>query len=293
MTDEVIDQAPEQSIEQKLAARFGGGEPEPQVEAEPVDDGTADIEWDGLTFRAPIKVKEALMRNEDYTKKTQELAEQRRLYEQTSQLAQQRQMEGAFHESTAQETQELSVIDAYLQQVSKLDWSAMNTDQIVRQKLELDNIKERRQAIRESIEGKRAKFNEDVKARLSELRGKSRELASKSIQGFSEDTEKAMRSFALGEGLTESEIDNVFLDPRSFKVVYKAMQFDAVQKGTGKAAEAAKQADRVLRPGAASNKMPDNVRAKLDYGKAMKNAKTSGEKANVIESRIAGMFGGR
>jgi hypothetical protein len=298
MTDEAIDQAQGQSISDRIANKFGfpgASEQEVAEDAtestqEPTGDDLADIEWEGLTFRAPTRVKEALMLNKDYTQKTQDLAEQRRTTDHVRELAQQRQLDAAFADSVSQEQQEVNVIDAYLQQASKLDWSAMNTDQILRQKLELDNIKERRAALRDVISDKRAKFNEEVGVKLKELRNKSRELASKSIQGFSEETEKAMRLYAIGEGLTEAEVDNVLLDPRSYKVVYKAMQFDKVQAGTLKAADSASKADRILKPGVAGNKMPAAVKARLDYGKAMKGANTSMEKARVIETRLAGVF---
>ena len=302
MTDEeVIDQAVEpQSIQDRIASKFGfpgqqqAAEPEAAPDGtEPADDGLAEIEWEGLTFKAPAKVKEALMLNKDYTQKTQELAEQRRATDHIRELAQQRQLEAAFSDSISQEQQEISVIDAYLQQASKLDWASMSTDQIVRQKLELDNIKERRSALKASIDEKRGKFNDEVNAKLKELRSKSRELATKSIKGFTEETEAEIRKYAIKEGLTEAEIDNVLLDPRSYGIVWKAAQFDKVQAGTSKAVASATKADRILQPGVASNKMPADVRAKLDYNKQIKQAKTSGEKANVIEQRLQNMFGAR
>lgn len=299
MTDETqtTDQAPAQSVEDKILSRLGlpsqAQEAAAQTEqaAPVIDDAFADLEWEGATLKVPKGLKEAVMRNEDYTKKTQELAEHRRSVDQLRELAQTRQLESTFSESIAPEQQEVSVIDAYLQQAAKLDWSQMTTDQMLRHKVEVDNIKERRAQLADSMNGKRAKFTAEVQAKLAELRGKSRELASKSIQGFSEDTEKGMREYARTEGLTDSEIDNVLLDPRSFKVIYKAMQFDKVKAGTGKAAEAATKVDRVLRPGNAGERMPAKTAENLNFGKAMKAAGTnSAAKARVIEDRLVGMF---
>ena len=170
----------------------------------------------------------------------------------------------------------------------------MNAEQMMRHRIELDGIKERRQELQDSIASKRTKFKEDMQTRINELRGKSRELASKSIQGFSEETEKAMRDYARSEGLTDPELDNVLLDPRSYKIVYKAMQFDKVKAGTTKAAEAATKVDRVLRPGTAGERMPAETAQKLNFNKAMKAAgKDSSAKARVIEDRLVGMFSKR
>lgn len=259
-----------------------------------IDDAFADIEWDGQSYRIPTTLKEAVMRTEDYTKKTQELAEQRRAVEQVKSLAESHGMETAFRQSISAEQQDIGIIDAYLKNVSSIDWASMSTEQMMRQRIEIDQVKERREALAQAINEKRGQFNSQMQARINELRGKAREIASKSIQGFGEDTEKTMRDFAKSEGLADSEIDNVLLDPRSFKIIYKAMQFDKVRAGTAKAGEQARQADKgALRPGVAGQRMPAETARKLDYGKAMKAANTSGQKAQVIEQRLAGVFAKR
>jgi hypothetical protein len=287
---ETPDQAPEQSVEEKILSRLSGlpsatAPPQEQAEA---DDGFDDLDWDGNTYKVPKGLKEAVMRTDDYTRKTQELAEGRRSVEHLRETFQARQMETSFHESVAPENQEISVIDAYLSQASKLDWSSMNTEQLMRQRMELDQIKERRAVLTASINDKRNRFTSEIQTKLTELRGKSRELASKSIQGFSEDTEKAVRDYAKTEGLTDAELDNVLLDPRSYKIVYKAMQFDKVKAGTGKAQEAMQ---RVLKPGVSGERLPAQTAQKLQFAKAMKAAgDNSGAKAQVIEQRLVGLF---
>ena len=301
MTDETVatDQAPVQSVEDRIASKFGlPGKSSPataqsaQAETpDTVESDLAEINWDGETYRVPSKLKDAFMRNDDYTRKTQEISEQRRTLEHLRELSQQAQLDKAFFGSVENEQQELAMIDAYLQQASRIDWSNMTTDQILRNKVEVDNVKERRLALKESVDSKRAKFNDEFTAKVNELRGKSREVASKSIPGFGEETEKAVRDYAMREGLTAKEIDNVLLDPRSVKVLYKAMQFEKVQAGTQKAVDSATKADRVLKPGAASERMPNEKAAELNYRKAMNQAKNSSQKARVIEDRLAGKFG--
>lgn len=285
-----------ESVEDRILSRLSGlpsaEAPEPGTEvAETVEDtGDAfdDLEWGGHTLKVPKGLKEAVMRTEDYTRKTQELAEGRRSVEQLRETLQARQLESTFNQSIGPESQEISVIDAYLSQAQKLDWSQMTTEQMIRQRNELDAIKERRGALAQSIADKRTAFTAEVQAKMTELRGKSRELASKSIQGFGEDTEKAMRAYALTEGLTEPELDNVLLDPRSYKIVYKAMQFDKIKAGTGKATDAV---GRVLKPGASGERLPAATAQKLNFNKAMKAAgDNSSAKARVIEDRLVGLF---
>ncbi len=189
----------------------------------------AELEWDGAKYQVPMKLKDAFMRNEDYTRKTQELAEQRKSVDQLREISQTKQMDAVFSESVQPDMQRVAMIDAYLAQVAKIDMSNMSMEAVFRQKMEIDGLKEQRSELKQSISEKRAQFNQTVGERLKELRGKSRELAAKSIQGFSEQTEADMRKFAIAEGLAEPEVDNVLLDPRSYKIIWKAMQFDKVQ----------------------------------------------------------------
>jgi len=292
MTDEVTDQAPEQSVLEKLSARFGGDHPVESTDSPPeLASDLAEVEYEGAKYQVPAKIKDALMRQDDYTRKTQELSSLRKDTEHARELAIQRQLDASFGESVATETDQLKMIDTYLSQVSqKVDWANMTTDQILRQKLEIDDLKERRAALKSGIDSKRNEFNQGVKAKLDELRGKAREQASKSIPGFSEETEKAVREYAKAEGLSDQEVENVLLDPRSYRLLWKAAQFDKVQAGATKATETATKAARVLKPGGAGDRMPQEVREKLDFGKAMKSARTSGDKARVIEQRMAGVF---
>lgn len=293
------------SVMDKIAGKFGfpGQDAEPEAvvaDAEPeqteevADDGLAELDWEGQSIKVPKGIKEALMRNDDFTRKTQELAESRRAVEQMRELAQTKQLEVAFSDSIADEQREIHLIDTYLQQAAKQDWAAMPTDQMFRAKIEIDNIKERRALLADSINGKRAKFTSEMQAKINELRGKSREVASKAINGFSEETEKTIREFAKSEGLAETEIDNVLLDPRSFKILWKASQFDKIKAGTAKAGDAASKVDRVLRPGVAGERMPAKTADKLNFSKAMKAAGGNSTKAaRVIEDRLAGVFSKR
>lgn len=288
--DTAVAQPETESIADRIASKFGfpgANQAEAQADAVQTDDsGLAELEWDGAKYQVPVKLKDAFMKNEDYTRKTQELAEQRKAVDQLRDISQTKQMDSIFAEQIQPDMQQVAMIDAYLAQVSKMDMSQMSMEAVFRQKMEIDGLKERKAELKEAIASKRTQFNQSVQERIKELRGKSRELASKSIQGFNEQIEAEVRKFASAEGLAEPEIDNVLLDPRSMKILWKAMQFDKVQAGAGKADAALK----ALKPGAASNRMPAEVANKLNFNKAMKSATTSSEKARVIEANLVQRF---
>jgi hypothetical protein len=288
----------------KIAAKFGfpsgsDGEPAgdyapgPNVQPEAQDEGSSsepvttpgleEFEWEGAKLSVPKSLREAVMKNEDYTRKTQELAEHRRALDQAREGMQRAQIDSQFQQSIASEAQEISVIDAYLKEAGKLNWSQMNMEQLLRTRAEVDQVKERRAGLQESIRGKRTQYDAAIKQHLDKLRANSRELSAKSIQGFNEQTEKALRDFAVAEGLSEAEADSVLLDPRSTKILWKAQQFAQVQANAGKAVGAA---TRVLKPGGDQPRMPAKTAADLNFRKAMKGARSSGEKAEVIAAKL-------
>jgi hypothetical protein len=278
--------APEQGQETEAVAETT------EENTEVVDDGFDVLDWEGQSLRIPKTLKEAAMRHEDYTRKTQEIGEQRKSLEQVQSIAELQRQEHEFVKSVENERHELYMIDQYLKQFSSLNWSTMNTEEIMRHRIEMDNAKDRRAAVADAMNGKQRKFMEELQSKLGELRGKTRELSSKSIQGFSEETEKTIRDFAKSEGLADREIDNVLLDPRSVKILWKASQFDKIKAGTAKAGETA---DRVLRPGTAERRMPKETIDKLNFGKKLTAAKgkSSQAVANVIEDKLArGLFKG-
>lgn len=283
--------AAEQTEEARTEETAGTAETEEAQQAEDL----FELDIDGEKYQVPAKLKEAFMRTDDYTRKTQELGTHRRSLEQAQALAETHRLEAAFMKDTRAEQDEISLIDAYLKQMSTTKWQELPADKLMAQHLEMSQWKERRQALQQSIEGKRSKFMEGMQARLTELRGKAREAASKSITGYGEETEKTIRDYAKSKGLTDREVDNVLLDPRSVQMLYEASQFAKVKAGTAAAKEKADQAEKALRPGVAGRKMPPDVRNKLDFGKQIKAAKAKGSQAvaNVIEDRLArGLFKG-
>jgi hypothetical protein len=278
----------------KIAGHLGvADEPAPEAQPETTEeaapsDGLTDFEWEGHQFRVPESLTKAVMLNKDYTQKTQELSRSREAIEQLQAMNEARQSEIAFVSSIANEQQELGIIDQYLKQIQSIDWSKLSSEQMMRQKIELDQIRDRRVALADSINGKRSKFASDLQARIKDLRGKSKEQASKSIEGFTEETDQTIRNYAKSEGLSEREIDNLLLDPRAYRLFWKAKQFDDIKAN---AARGGKQAPSgVVRPGVAGERMPAETAQKLNFAKAMKSAKSSQQKANLIEDRLQRVF---
>ena len=99
----------------------------PEDEGQPEDD-TEEVDWDGAKYRIPKALKPGLLMQADYTRKTQELAEQRRTVEQHAQaLTQQAQLA----EATLEHRINLRLVEQTLAQYSGMtqaDWAAYEAE---------------------------------------------------------------------------------------------------------------------------------------------------------------------
>lgn len=321
MDTPVMEQAPPQgaaSIDSRVeAALFGpkktqappppkqqqrAPEPEPEAEGEAPNpeqdadapDGTApqsaeelfEIEVDGETFALPKKLEKAVLQERDYTQKTQTLAEQRKQFELLHEQARIANFRQEFEAEASEELSQLHAYDAVLKQ--PVDWSSMTTDEAFRKKLQLDQWKDERDAIAKTLHGKHQQYEKRVQDALKELRAKSQETIQKRIPNWSEATQKAIRDHAIADGYTEAELNQI-IDPRHTLTLWKAQQFDQLK------AKAAKTVSDVRTvKSTASNPMPQHVKEKLAFNKALKSApENSPQRKQAVESRVASLFNKR
>ncbi len=280
----------------------------PQPAAEPTDETTPDaeatsddvsretpttdsdwveVEYEGETYKLPPKLKEAVIRQSDYTKKTQEVAQQRQLYEQTLQQTKLWQMDRQFSESVATEQAQLSALDSALKQFDALDWRNMSTDDIVRTKLELDRLKEQRQAVEKSIDGKRGQFQQAVAQHQQQLIRQGQEFLTKAIPGWNDSLAKEVVSHAISDGYTEAEVQSI-LDPRNVKTLWKAMQYDKLQQKAKTTVQEAKSIKTTP-----TQPMDSKTKDYLNYRKQLQKAPPNSEsRKKLVQDRVSKIFGG-
>ena len=294
----------ESSIADRAAEAFLGREPatDDSPETEPTNEASADeapapesvpdtveIEYDGERYSIPKSLEKAILQERDYTQKSQEVAEQRRKLEARQAQQDIYAREREFEQSIREESMQLSAMDAWLEQQKKTDWASLATDDLLRKRIEIDGVKERRDELAKTVESKRSEFEESVKKSTAELRQKSLEALSKSVPNWSEATLKAVRERAESEGFTGDEIDRIMLDARSAKVLWKAAEYDRLKAATGKASQAASAAPPIVKPGAVKQMQPA-VKNDLALRKQQSTAKTSSEKARIIAQRLEARF---
>lgn len=101
------------------------GTDEPQDDDGAQSEQWAEVEIDGEVYQVPAKLKDGFLRQADYTRKTQEVAEMRRMLGQQQAMLQQ-----AVQTQTAvaSERVTLQLIDQQLAQLQQVNWQALRAD---------------------------------------------------------------------------------------------------------------------------------------------------------------------
>lgn len=295
MTDATTDQAPEQSVEDRVFAKFDNQEaPEPEQEETPEAEAAPDpesdlveVEYDGARYKVPKALEKGILQEADYTRKTQEIAQQRKLLDQSLSTANLMMMENEFHQSVAEETQNLRVMDNYIKSLKAQNFNDMTAEDGFRQWMLIQQAQEQRDQLSKAIESKHGEFKTKFTTAINEAKAKTHDVVSKLIPGYTPKSFDSVREYAKGQGFTDAVLESVETDPKAVAALYKAMRFDELQ--SGKAAAVKKLDAPVIKPGA-SRPMPDAVKEKLNYKNALKSARTRDERNALIQKRVESMF---
>lgn len=249
-TQQPTDQAIEQSDDQDLGLQDGQADdanpqdgddeqPKPELDLE-------EVEHDGKKYRIPKDLKPALMRQDDYTRKTQELAHARRALEASHQQAieQATQIQQARIQSHAQ----LHAIDSELGQLNGLNWLNLRDTQpyvaeyLWNRRQELLAARPTASQQVEQVERltaqQRDQLAEQGKQTALQRRMEAADRAAREIPGWNEELANAVSNTVMkAYGITAEELQTV-ADSRFYRILHDAHQFHILKT---RSAEALKQ----------------------------------------------------
>jgi len=210
-------------------------------------------------------------RTADYTKKTQEVAEQRKVIE-----AERAKIEEAAR-LRDQYAQRLTIIEQMLQQQPEQDLSALKeTDPIgyavaVAEKAEREKQLQAVQQERMRLaQAQQSEQQERLKAHLASEAAKLREAIPEwtdEVKG--EVIKREVREYAKSIGFSDQELSQVY-DSRAVTALYKAAQYDKLMKGKVGATKQVREAPRMLKPGSAPQNVDQSKKLKQQVRKTGK-----------------------
>jgi hypothetical protein len=287
MPSDVDQAAPQQSIEERFGAVFSAPEveeaPEETVdqaevteeqvddtpqEAEAVDE--IEIEVEGWKGKIPAKLKAEIDKGSDYTRKTQELAETRRVFE-----AQQRAIyeQQQFMQSSSKELEQYRQIEAQLEQYRGVDLSQIDGETLSRMSMAAANLREERAKLKETIEGKQAQFKGNMLKNWDEMTNRAKDVIVKMIPNWP-TVAPQVAQYALNEGFqyehitghdrqTGERVGPGVVDPVFARTLHKAMQWDQLQASKATATGKVAKAPPIVKTGAPTNIQSANAQKAL------------------------------
>jgi hypothetical protein len=231
-------------------------------EGELAEEDLAEVELDGQVYAVPAALKGAFLRQADYTRKTQELAEHRRAVEAERQaLAEQKRAAAG----ASQDRLRLAALDHQLETFQGVDWEAYAAEdpqaaQALWGRFQALNDARGQLAYAVSHEDEREQLKEAREAaeRMAQTGQKLRE----EIDGWSPDVAAKLIEYGQAFGVTVEELAQM-ADARLWKLLHKAYQADqAGQQQTAARAQAVRPAVMVGGAAAGSGGVRDELATK-------------------------------
>ena len=243
-----------------------------------------EVEIDGERYLMPKRIADKFIHHADYSRKTMDLAEMRRA---TAGEREVLMIEKAFDQTVAVERQHLAMLDAQIAQYRRVDWQALDTDQLLKARATLDELKQQRAEIDASVKAKREGFDKKLEGVTAEVKAAGQKYIDSKIPQFDDAKKASLFAYGLREGYTRDEMEKL-LDPRLVVSLWKAEQWDKLQASKPGITKKAQQSAPAVRPGASSSRL-SRVQ---QLGQAVKTAKTPEAKKQATEAYFTAKFGG-
>lgn len=226
---------PEDGAEPSETTDAESGQETPQTEEE-----LEEAEYEGKQYRVPKELKNALLRQADYTRKTQEIAERGKQLDRMTQASQvlfQQAMQFAPLFGQAQ------ALEQHIQALqSQLTPELESTDLAgyLKSQNQLTQALYRRQELMGFMQRAGSQFQTQQAAMKQQAIESAAPILQKEIPDFGKpETQRAVASYAKDAlGFSEADLQAANWSPGIFRALYKAMQFD---KGAATAVQKAKE----------------------------------------------------
>lgn len=201
-------------------------DPASLLEAETDDE---EIDYDGEKFKVPKKLKEAFMRQQDYTQKTQTVAEQRKAVEaQEAEI----QRKAQLQQQNIAEYAEAYSLDNQLKQYQQIDWQQLiEADPVQAMKLDrqMRELQQRRDQVVTSVTQKQQQQALQMQQETAKRLQEGRAVLEREIKDWSPELGKKLLDYGQSIGFKAEELANV-TNPVAVKLLHKAWQFDQLMK---------------------------------------------------------------
>ncbi len=226
ITDEAADApADTETAEEATDEAAANDEEQANEDGETPEEVFEEVEYEGKRYSLPPELKAALLRQADYTRKTQEVADMKRAAE-----AKAADIENAFNVSQeyVQAKAYEHALNEQLQQyqgLTQADWSKLESEDPIAaqghwrqfQMLEKEALKVK-EFIQKTESDRGAAEEQAIANRLRE----TREFAEREIPGWNDEVDRQVFDFATSQGFDAATLRKAY-NPQTYRVLYYAM----------------------------------------------------------------------
>lgn len=215
----------------------------PESESQPLEgqapaDDLEELEVDGIKGRVSRALKDGYLRLQDYTRKTQEAAEARKVLEaERATFAEQ----AKSFETHAEKFADLRATGREVAEWEKVDWDRYFADRPAEAARDharyMGKIRER-DALRDELRAQHDKWQLEAQRETAKRTEEGRKAIAAKVPGWGTDLEAKLQQYAVGEGFTADEWSGVN-DHRAVNVLRKAYLYDQIMARQKQAASAA------------------------------------------------------
>ena len=247
---------------------------------------------DGEEHQIPLdELLKGYSRQSDYTRKTQQVSEQRKEFDAMKQnMAQEYQQIQAERNQYVQSLQNLMETSmGNVDKFANIDWETMKeTDPIeyVTKREEFREAQEKVQGMRnEQQMAQQRQASQEQTSRQELLQREHNALVDALPDWGNPDKQKGLakgiRDYAMGQGFAKEELDSL-VDHRSILVLLKARQYDQLQKADVKSKKL-KNKPRVIRAGTGRDKDADSKSKRTAKMKRLRSSGHVDDAASILE----------
>jgi len=229
----------------------------------PEEDDTEEIDYEGKKLKVPKEIKDAILRHADYTRKTQEVAEERR---QVEAMRAQAKENAALQQEVLVEVAKVVSIDQRLAQYSNIDWNRFyDEDPVGAAKADRESreLQAHKAHILNEITQKEQAQNLKREQATAKAYQENMAVLERDIKGWSPKLQQELKAYALETGLTQEEVASI-QSAAQVKALHRAYLYDQLVKKQqasqkSKPASQAAPVTRISAKQAGTNKNPDDM----------------------------------
>lgn len=216
-----------------------GEEPEGEPEADEGagDEDLVDVEYEGQTYSVPPNLKDALLRQADYTRKTQETAAQRRELEQQAEALKAHQ-EALQQQSQAQRQNlkdyaRLETVEGQIEELQKTNWDELaeeDSAEAQRRATQLTVLTNERNGLADKLRKSEQEAFEKQRAEHARRIEQAQAEVARTIPNWSNETATKVSETGRRIGYSDRELYAANADPRAVRALYLASLGEQVEK---------------------------------------------------------------